>query len=310
MSYILDALKKSERERPPGPVPDLYTVHGPQSPSPRRPVRAVVAGALLLAIPAIALLFWMGTDRRDEGALRPPAADSPHPRLEDSPAPASPRPAVVATAPLAARSPDAHAVASRRPVGERPQTPARPVQRSLGATASSVAPSVVVDTAPAPAAPVPASAPAAPVGLPKPLAPVTTAPAVTPVTSQTQTQSGVPPDPAPGIEMPAGGVLAAPPIAVPEPEPSSVTPAEAPPADGRVLELADLPASVRAGLPKLVVSGHVWSEERSLRLLSVDDRLLHEGGEAAPGVNLLEITPAGAVFVSKGWHFRVAGGRP
>jgi len=85
---------------------------------------------------------------------------------------------------------------------------------------------------------------------------------------------------------------------------------EAPPADGRVLDLAELPAPIRAGLPKLLVSGHVWSEEPSMRLLSVDDRLLHEGGEAAPGVSLQEITPAGAVFVYQGWHFRVAGGRP
>jgi len=83
-----------------------------------------------------------------------------------------------------------------------------------------------------------------------------------------------------------------------------------PPADGRVLELGDLPAPVRAELPKLLVSGHVWSEEPSLRLLSVDDRLLRESDEAAPGVGLQEITPAGAVFVFKGWRFRVGGGRP
>lgn len=77
-----------------------------------------------------------------------------------------------------------------------------------------------------------------------------------------------------------------------------------------MLKVAELPASIRAELPKLLVSGHVWSEEPSLRLLSVDDRLLHEGGEAAPGVGLLEITPAGAVFGYKGWRFRVSGGRP
>jgi general secretion pathway protein B len=85
---------------------------------------------------------------------------------------------------------------------------------------------------------------------------------------------------------------------------------ETPPADGRVLDLAEVPAPIRAKLPKLLVSGHVWSEEPSMRLLSVDDRLLHEGDEAAPGVSLREITPEGAVFVFKGWHFRVAGGRP
>jgi general secretion pathway protein B len=74
-----------------------------------------------------------------------------------------------------------------------------------------------------------------------------------------------------------------------------------------VVDLAELPARVRAQLPKLLVSGHVWSEEPSLRLLSVDDRLLREGSEAAPGVSLQEITPEGAVFVFKGWRFRIPG---
>ena len=45
MSYILDALKKSEQQRPPGPVPDLFTVQGPQPPgASRRPLLAL-AGA-------------------------------------------------------------------------------------------------------------------------------------------------------------------------------------------------------------------------------------------------------------------------
>ena len=92
--------------------------------------------------------------------------------------------------------------------------------------------------------------------------------------------------------------------------PVAAAPEETPPADGRVVNLAELPGPVRAQLPKLLVSGHVWSEEPSLRLLSVDDRLLREGGEAAPGVSLQEITPAGAVFVFRGWRFRVPGGRP
>jgi general secretion pathway protein B len=87
-------------------------------------------------------------------------------------------------------------------------------------------------------------------------------------------------------------------------------PEEMPPADGRVVDLAELPAAVRAQLQKLLVSGHVWSEEPSLRLLSVDDRLLREGSEAAPGLSLQEITSAGAVFVFRGWRFRVPGGRP
>lgn len=123
-----------------------------------------------------------------------------------------------------------------------------------------------------------------------------------------QTGGEVPSAPAPAGEMPSVGNPA--PVASPAPLPVASAPVETPPADGRVLDLADLPAPIRAALPKLLVSGHVWSEEPALRLLSVDDRLLHEGGEASPGVRLQEITQSGAVFVYQGWRFRVAGARP
>jgi len=110
--------------------------------------------------------------------------------------------------------------------------------------------------------------------------------------------------------MPSAGVPAAAPVVSEATEPALPGPEQTPPTDGRVLNPGELPASIRAELPKLLVSGHIWSEDPALRLLSVDDRLLHEGDEAAPGVILQEITPSGAVFVYKGWHLRVAGGRP
>lgn len=93
-----------------------------------------------------------------------------------------------------------------------------------------------------------------------------------------------------------------------EPPPaSSFVSEEAPPADGRIIDLAELPASVRSRLPPLRISGHVWSEEPALRLLTVDDRLLREGGEAAPGVLLRQITADGAIFDYQGWRVQVAG---
>jgi general secretion pathway protein B len=282
MSYILDALKKSERERPPGTAPDLFTVHGPQPqpPSPRWPTRAIIAVALLLAVPAIGLLAWIGTDRRDESAVRPTVAASPQPRAEDPTGPTPPR-TVAAPAPAA---PARIVAAARRPPGERPQPPALPRQRSRGSVVPSVVPTPGPAATPTSAAPAPASVTAVPVSLTP--APDMSAP------------SDMPPPPEAGREAPTAPVPA-----VSEPE-------EAPPADGRVLDLAGLPATISAELPKLLVTGHVWSEEPSMRLLSVDDRLLREGGEAAPGVSLQEITPEGAVFVFKGWRFRVAGRRP
>lgn len=291
MSYILDALKKSERQRPPGTVPDLFTVHGPQPPSSRRSVRAIVVAALLLVVPAFILWVWIGAGR-DEGDARPQVAASPQPPAPapapiPAPAPpvtprtvATPQPQAPERAATAAAAPPRAAAMAHRSVDEQSQTPAPPAQKSRGVVASSVVSKAISAAPPAQSAPRRISAPAAPISLPP--APSTTEPAVI--------------SPQAGGEAPSVPVVSA--------------SEETPPADGRVLDLAELPASLRAELPKLLVSGHVWSEEPELRLLSVDDRLLREGGEAAPGVNLQEITPAGAVFVYRGWHFRVAGGRP
>lgn len=260
MSYILDALKKSERERPPGPVPNLFTVHGPQPAPPRRTTRAIVAAALLLTVTGIALWVWVGTGRRAEDAARPPVADAPEQRAAVPDPPATPRASVVPKPPPAAASPVAGtAIApSQPPAGVRAEVPFPPPSPAAPAQAP-LSPAPVVPGSPAAAEPARDMVPTVP-----------TMPTV----------------------------------------PTVPTVEEAPPADGRVLDVADLPAPVRAGLPKLHVTGIVWSEEPSLRLLSIDDRILREGGEAAAGVSLREITPEGAVFDFKGWHFRVTGGRP
>jgi general secretion pathway protein B len=101
------------------------------------------------------------------------------------------------------------------------------------------------------------------------------------------------------------------PVVIPQPAPVETAPAvpepEAPPADGRVVAIEELPQSLRATLAKFSVSGHVWSEEPALRLLTVNDRIVREGQDAAPGVRLESITQDGAVFLLRGWRFRVSG---
>jgi len=296
MSYILDALKKSERERPPGAVPDLFTVHGPQPPAQSWPTRAIIVVAMLLVVPAIFLLSWIGTGRRDEGPGRTQPALSPQPRAEAPAAQvtlvASVASTIVAvpTLPASSRATAAVTAAARRPVVERTQTRAQPAPKSDMKVASPVAPVAIPAPPPSLAAPVPG----------------TSAPATVP--PPPQARNDAPSAPAQVGEMPSAVSPAPPAVTAPATVPPPA-PEDTPPADGHVFDLAELPATVRAALPKLLVSGSVWSEEPSMRLLSVDDRLLHEGGDAAPGVNLREITPDGALFVYKGWHFRVAVGR-
>jgi general secretion pathway protein B len=58
MSYLLDALRKSEAERDRSATPDLNTQHRPAAPA-RRPSRAPLLVAVALAANAAVLTFWM-----------------------------------------------------------------------------------------------------------------------------------------------------------------------------------------------------------------------------------------------------------
>jgi general secretion pathway protein B len=69
MSYILDALKKAERERGMAQVPTLSTVHDLGT---KPPIRLwVVSGFFVLCIAALLLFFFFGLDTDDEMAALP-----------------------------------------------------------------------------------------------------------------------------------------------------------------------------------------------------------------------------------------------
>src|SRR5215475_5491931 len=85
MSYILDALKKAERDRHIAQVPTLATVHRPPAPAPTYRWVWVVAPIVVLNLAALAWFLWPATTP-------------------------SPEPAVVAVAPAATPAPPTAAV--------------------------------------------------------------------------------------------------------------------------------------------------------------------------------------------------------
>lgn len=261
MSYILDALKKSERQRPPGPVPDLFTVQGPLPAPPRRPRwRLPVTAALLLL--AVGLGIWIGTRSRREplGAAPQPVAPPPH----------AAAPAAIETSPREA--PVVRPILPPLP----PTRKAAPQRSPIGAGAGSQVPP-----------------PAGPAAVPPP------AISAPPVEAPRE------PSPAPPPAVPAAGPA---PGSPPQPSsPEAQSDAAPPPSDGRILERGDLPETVRGEIKELRISGHVWSEDPVLRMVTIQDRLLREGAEVSPGLRLEEITPTGAVFGFKGYRFRLGG---
>jgi general secretion pathway protein B len=58
-------------------------------------------------------------------------------------------------------------------------------------------------------------------------------------------------------------------------------------------------------VPKLAVTGGVYSQSASQRMLIVNGQVFNEGGEPAPGVKLEQIRPNVAVLSYQGQRFTV-----
>ncbi len=173
----------------------------------------------------------------------------------------------------------------------------------------------------------PASAPASPAAVVQPAAPAATPVVVQPTTpaiAQTAPAAAAPTatSPAtPSTTAPASPTAVAPPASAAAPStpgarataaiagispasPALPTPA-APPAAARVPLLDELPASLRAELPKLAITGSAYSDNAAMRLLIVNGQVLHEKDEAAAGLVLEQIQPRAAVLRYKGQRFQI-----
>ncbi|MFG6460277.1 general secretion pathway protein GspB [Roseateles sp. DXS20W] len=138
---------------------------------------------------------------------------------------------------------------------------------------------------PPPAAPLPAApAPApAPVAQPAPVpAPVPSAPPASPY---------LPPAPVP---MPV--------TATPAPTPQMAAPASA--AEAPVPRLAELPENVRRELPKLVISGSVYSDDPASRFVIINGEVMREGGKPGADLVLEKIAPRELVLRFRGQRYR------
>ena len=94
----------------------------------------------------------------------------------------------------------------------------------------------------------------------------------------------------------------------PAPRPQGVaTVAAAPvPASIPVMPLSELSADVRQTLPKVVISGSTYSDNRALRMLIINGEVFREGEKPAPDLQLEQIGPKSAVLNFKGLRYAVA----
>jgi general secretion pathway protein B len=73
----------------------------------------------------------------------------------------------------------------------------------------------------------------------------------------------------------------------------------------KVVNLEELPDSVKKTLPEFKVSTHVYGAEPEGRLIRINDKTLQEGQEVAPGIKVEEIIQSGAVLSYQGFRFRI-----
>lgn len=148
---------------------------------------------------------------------------------------------------------------------------------------------VPVAAAPVPAAPVPPPAPSAPPPPPPPPAQAPPAPAT----------AVMPPPPEP---LPAPPKQAAAPSTAKAVAP--VPPPAAPVAE-RVATQSELPPEVQRELPKITLTGAVYSDNPSQRMLIVNGQVVGEGADLGQGLVLEQIRAKSAVLRFRGHRYAV-----
>jgi len=299
MSYILDALKKSELARQQDRALDIMTVPAAIAVSSRQARRARLRAALAASgvVVLLVLLAWW----------RPWQASG---HLQDIPVDAQPPPSSrpsTLTQTATGRSVDpapGHA-------GQPASMPRQPADRATPA-----------DPAPVPSKQ-PASTPRQPADRAMPVDPVPVLPKQPASTPRDPAERAIPAAPAQHAALAEASVaVPLPPAREPvramggeESQPASVinepslpslprSAALAPVPPDRVISVHELPDSIRRALPALQVAGFSHGNEPSARLAVINDRIRREGDGVGDGVILEQVTSEGIVLSFRGFRFR------
>ncbi|MEW6715841.1 MAG: general secretion pathway protein GspB [Nitrospirota bacterium] len=71
--------------------------------------------------------------------------------------------------------------------------------------------------------------------------------------------------------------------------------------------LEELPQTLRQEMPEITVSGHIYSDSPSSRLVNINGSIRREGDMVAAGIKLIEITDSGVILSYKDLRFYLRG---
>jgi len=260
MSYILEALRKAERERTLGQPPRIGDVAQAQTPQGEpRSVTPWIATVALLVLVLTLLLFLLLRGQPVSAPVTSVPAAAPQPLAQQGLAPIPAPAASSAPAPQPSPSPSAeNALADDAEVSTLDDLVDRP-------------PPVIA------AAPTVIGASLSPPSLPT--APVST-------------------EPEPPIAaLNAGGTVASTRLA---PAPQVRRMALDPAPETGLTRLGDMPASYRASFPNIRVDVHVYDPQPNKRFVLINGRRYREGDMLSEGPKLVEIRAQGLVMDSQG----------
>lgn len=272
MSYILDALKKSEKERQRGTVPDLMTAQDVAGEGPKR--RAfwpyLIVGVLILN--AGLLAWWLAWH-----SSKPPVATQP-----------------TATQQYTAKAPDqgnrsANAGLSVATPPSKVSNMSEPATRSAEEKKPVFRPEI----------------PTAKIDVPR--VNVTRQPQQEQVKTDVQKNRENKPAAETNVkgprETPSVSLQHTPTMNHPEAETQPVAlPA---PMKNKIYSLKELPLSLQQSLPAFAISTHLYASDTSSRVVRINGQILREGQFLTAGLKLEEITSEGVIFSYQNYRFRV-----
>ena len=100
-----------------------------------------------------------------------------------------------------------------------------------------------------------------------------------------------PPQPAPVPEAPSDKK--------PQPMPAAAPLAE------KLPTLRELPENIQRDIPPLAIGGYIYSSNQAERSILINNRLLREGEQAAPGLTLEKMMPREAILSFRGYRYRI-----
>jgi general secretion pathway protein B len=305
MSYILDALKKSERQRSLGRVPTLDTAHYAETRPRRRWWPWAIVAVVLVNGAVLALLL------RPSPSSPPASAAGPQPKTAPSvqnpvqaqvpvpPAPKTPAASSAATAaaPRAAEPKHVGTPVQQTSVAAA-QAPTAPPQKATPRTLNELAPAAPPSSSPAHKPPASIANPPAATAPARPPTPVHREPArpETRVAAGAPNRTGAPEDTeaAANADAEAGN----------EATGQAQAPAEATAeATYPVPLLRQLPFEFQQSVPSVRIDALVYSDEQQGRMVFIDRHKYREGQEVAGQLLLEKIERGGIVLSYKGQRF-------